>query len=76
MPRKILKKPKTEIKLLGTSQAWHPKVGAPVGNRRAWKTGVHSAPVRDMRRRIRAVHAHAREAMARAESTPKKKPKR
>ncbi len=28
--------------------------GAPKGNRNAWKTGVHSAPIRDLFARIRA----------------------
>ena len=43
------------------------RAGAPKGNRNAWKTGLHTAEIRDLRRRIAAFHRRARAAVAHAE---------
>ena len=37
------------IKLLCSEDVWHPKRGAPLGNRNAVKTGRHTAALRDLR---------------------------
>ena len=54
------------IKLLRSDEVWHPKRGAPFGNRNAVKSGWRAAAARDLRRRIRAWQKRTREAMARA----------
>ena len=59
---------KTKIKLLCPAEVWQPKRGGRPGNCNARKTGVHSARMRDLRSRIHAFKAYAREAMARAET--------
>ena len=64
---------KTKIKLLCPDEVWQPKRGARPGNRNAWKTGVHNARMRDLRSRIHAFKAYAREAMARADVRAREK---
>src|ERR1700749_1418165 len=59
---------KTKIKLLCPAEVWQPKRGARPGNRNAWKTGYHCARMRNLRSRIHAFKAYAREAMRRAEA--------
>ena len=49
---------KTEIKLLRPEDVWQPHRGAPFGNSRARKTGLHTAEMKDLRRRIRAWKRH------------------
>ena len=58
---------KTKIKLLCPAAVWQPKRGARPGNRNAWKTGYHSARMRNLRSRIHAFKAYARDAMRRAD---------
>jgi len=41
--------------------------GAPKGNRNALRTGLHTAEIRDLRRRIAAFHRRAKAAVAHAE---------
>lgn len=57
---------KTKFKLLRPDEVWHPRRGARPGNRNAWKTGFHSAEMRELRRRIRAFRLRAAAAMAAA----------
>ena len=45
------------IKMLRPDDVWQPRIGAPPGNRNRLKTGLHTAEVRDLRRRLRAFHA-------------------
>lgn len=55
------------IKPLRPEDMWQPKLGAPVGNRNAWKTGAHSAPVRDWRKRVADWRRRVRAAVAAAQ---------
>lgn len=43
---------KTKIKMLRPEYVWQPKLGAPCGNRNAWKTGAHRKAYRDARKQI------------------------
>jgi hypothetical protein len=45
---------KTKIKLLRPEDVWHPHRGGRPGNTNALKTGLHTAEVKDLRRRLRA----------------------
>lgn len=56
----MAKNRKIIFKLLGPDEVWHPKVGPPFGTRNAWKTGLHTAEMRDLRRRLRAFCARAK----------------
>lgn len=67
----MAEKRKITFKLLGPDGVWHPKVGPPFGTRNAWKTGLHTAEVRDLRRRLSAFRARAGAALAALEN-PKK----
>ena len=42
------------------------RAGAPKGNRNAWKTGLHTAEMKDLRRRLRAWRHRANAAIAKA----------
>lgn len=48
---------KTKIKLLRPDEVWQPHRGGRPGNSNALRTGLHTAEVRDLRRRLRAFHA-------------------
>jgi hypothetical protein len=43
---------KTMIKMLRPEDVWQPKLGAPFGNRNAWKHGRENRYTRGLRRRI------------------------
>ncbi len=43
---------KTKIKMLRPEDVWQPKLGAPFGNRNAWKTGAHRKEYRETRKQI------------------------
>lgn len=45
---------KTKIKILRSEDVWQPRLGAPRGNRNAWKTGAHRKELRDARKEIAA----------------------
>ncbi len=51
------KTPQSTIKLLRPDQVWHPKIGAPHGNRNALK------PFNALRRRVRELHRRMRQAL-------------
>lgn len=53
----MTKNAKTKFKLLRPDQVWQPHRGGRPGNSNALKTGLHTAEVRDLRRRLRAFHA-------------------
>ena len=53
---------KTTIKILRPEDVWHPKLGAPRGNRNAWKTGAHRPELRDLRKAV-AVWRRATDAL-------------
>lgn len=55
------------IKPLRPEDVWQPKKGAPFGNRNAFKTGAHAAPVRDWRKRVADWRRRARAALAAAD---------
>lgn len=46
---------KTTFKMLGPKDVWHPRVGAPRGNRNALKTGAHTKEVRNLRKQVTSV---------------------
>ena len=50
---------KTKIKMLGLDAVWNPSHGGRRGNRNAWKTGFHSAEMRQLRAQIRVLKRHA-----------------
>lgn len=43
---------KTTIKILRPADVWQPKLGAPRGNRNAWKTGAHRKEYREARKQM------------------------
>ena len=45
---------KTMIKMLRPEEAWHPKLGAPQGNRNALKSGRYTADKQALRRQLAA----------------------
>jgi hypothetical protein len=47
---------KTTIKILRAEDVWQPKLGAPRGNRNAWKNGAHRRELRDLRKAVAAWH--------------------
>ena len=55
------------IKLLRPDEVWHPKRGAPRGNRNAVKTGRHTAEIRALKRRIAAWRRRVRAVLAAVE---------
>ena len=57
------------IKLLHPDQAWQPKLGAPVGNRNAFKTGKHTVALVDWRKRVASWRRRVRAAFAAAPIT-------
>jgi len=59
--------PKITFKLLRSDEVWHPKVGPPFGARNALKTGLHTAPVRAWRARVRDWRKRVKAALAKAE---------
>ena len=65
---------KSMIKLLGPEDVWHPKRGAPRGNRNALKTGLHTAALRDLRQRIAAWRRQVRAVLAALEEPEKDTP--
>jgi hypothetical protein len=58
------------IQRLRPEEVWHPKRGAPYGNRNAYRTGRHTAGQRDLRHRIADWRRRARAALGAAENTP------
>ena len=61
---KKAKNTKTKIKLLRREDIWQPHRP---GNRNAWKTGLHTAGMKDLRRRLANFRRRAKMAMAEAE---------
>jgi len=59
---------KTKINRLGFDGVWHPKRGAPFGNRNAVKTGAHCAPVRAWRKRVADWRKRTKAALAKAQT--------
>lgn len=54
------KNTKTKIKLLRPEDVWQPHRGGAPGNSNARKTGLHTAEVRALRRRLRVFHARVK----------------
>lgn len=72
-----VRKSKTMFKILRPDEVWQPKLGAPFANRNALKTGLHTAEIKDLRRRIRAWHRRAAAAIeAAAEAIAKAAPQK
>lgn len=42
------------IKILRPDEVWQPTIGAPAGNRNAFKTGTHTKEVRVLRKQVTA----------------------
>jgi hypothetical protein len=59
---------KTTINILRPDQVWQPKIGGRYGNRNAFKTGAHTAPVREWRKRVAQWRRRVRAALAEVES--------
>ena len=55
------------IKLLRPEDVWHPRIGAPLGNRNRLKTGRHSDECKATRRAIAWWRRETRALLARAE---------
>jgi hypothetical protein len=55
------------IKMLRSDDVWHPRVGAPLGNRNRLKTGYHARECKEMRRRIAQWRRETRALLARAQ---------
>jgi hypothetical protein len=52
------------IKMLRSEDIWQPKLGAPRGNRNAWKTGAHRKEYREARKQIAVCQRRMRELIA------------
>jgi len=63
-------KPKTKINRLRSEEVWQPKIGGRFGNRSALKTGAHTAPLRDWRKRVAAWRRLVRVALAEVGNAP------
>ena len=59
---------KTTFKMLGPLDVWHPRMGAPPGNRNALKTGAHTRPVRDLRKQVTSARRTMKLLIARAKA--------
>jgi hypothetical protein len=59
---------KSKIKLLRPEDVWQPQIGGDHGYHKALKTGLHTAEVRDLRRRIARWRRQVRIVLARAAS--------
>ena len=55
---------KTTIKGLRFDEVWQPKIGGRWGNRNAYKTGLNTAEMRNLRRRIAAWRRDVRAVLA------------
>ena len=58
---------KSILKALRPEEVWQPRVGAPLGNRNALKTGAHTSEARALRKNVAYIRRRMKALTARAE---------